>query len=153
MRNHLEKKMQRKTPSPATAANPAPAVSSLGEILTVQETASLLKVPPSSIYEWTRYRGSHRGTPLPHRKVGKYLRFLRSELMEWLLALPQSTHPRKRKYTRKNQVAVSKTGSCAGVCCPCPIPATLQDKWAGVPNRRGRTTDDLHSDRDKETPH
>ena len=92
--------MQRKTPSPAIAVNPVPAIPSFGEILTVQETASLLKVPPSSIYEWTRFRGRHRGTPLPHRKVGKYLRFLRAEVESWLLALPQATHPRKRKYTR-----------------------------------------------------
>jgi excisionase family DNA binding protein len=90
-----------------TDANSVPAVpASQCEVLTVAETAALLKVPPSSIYEWTRFRGSNRGTPLPHRKVGKYLRFVKSELMEWLLALPQSTNTRKRKYTRKNRVAV-----------------------------------------------
>jgi excisionase family DNA binding protein len=95
-------------PSPAktTATSPVAAVSpTSSEILTVDEVAALLKVPPSSIYEWTRFRGGSRGTPLPHRKVGKYLRFLRSEVESWLLGLPQSTHPRKRKYTRKNQVA------------------------------------------------
>jgi Helix-turn-helix domain len=97
--------MQRK-PSPATIANPVPAISSLGEILTVQETASLMKVPPSSVYEWTRFRGGHRAVPLPHRKVGKYLRFLRSEVESWLFALPQSTNTRKRKYVRQNRVTV-----------------------------------------------
>lgn len=76
-----------------------------GEILTVAETAALLKVPRSSIYEWTRFRGSNRGTPLPHRKIGKYIRFLRSEIDAWIVALPQAANLRKRKYVRKNQDA------------------------------------------------
>ena len=89
--------MQRK-PSPA----PGPSVlSALGEVLTVAETAALLKVPPSSIYEWTRFRGIQRGTPLPHRKIGKYIRVLRSELDAWALGLPQAVNVRKRRYTRK----------------------------------------------------
>lgn len=88
--------MKTDKPNPATAV-----VSRPTEVLTVAETAALLKVPPSSIYEWTRYRGSHRGTPLPHRKVGKYLRFLRSEVDAWLVGLPQAVNVRKRQYTRK----------------------------------------------------
>lgn len=70
------------------------------EVLTVAETADVLKVPVSSIYEWTRYRGGSRGTPLPHRKVGKYLRFIRSEVVGWLLGLPQSPSTRKRPYRK-----------------------------------------------------
>jgi excisionase family DNA binding protein len=97
--------MQHKKPSPATTVNFAlPASSSATEVLTVAEVAALLKVPPSSIYEWTRYRGSHRGTPLPHRRIGKYLRFLRSEIDGWLVGLPQAANSRKRKYTRRNPV-------------------------------------------------
>ena len=95
--------MQRKQ-----TANTVPAVPTITtsyEVLTVAETAALLKVPPSSIYEWTRYRGSHRGTPLPHRKIGKYIRFLRSEIDAWIVGLPQATNSRKRKYTLKKQVA------------------------------------------------
>lgn len=88
--------MQRK-PSPV-ATNP---VSAFGEILTVQETADLLKVPPSSIYEWTRHRSAQQKTPLPHRKIGKYLRFLRSEVDAWVIGLPQAVNTRKRRYTRK----------------------------------------------------
>ena len=70
------------------------------EVLTVAETAEVLKVPVSSIYEWTRYRGGSRGTPLPHRKIGKYLRFVRSEVLAWLLALPQAPNSRKRAYRK-----------------------------------------------------
>src|ERR1700674_1737851 len=89
----------KQTPTAATAANSSP-VSSSSEILTVDEVAALLKVPPSSIYEWTRFRGTQR-VPLPHRKVGKYLRFLRSEIDAWLVRLPQATNSKKRRYVRK----------------------------------------------------
>jgi excisionase family DNA binding protein len=73
------------------------------EVLTVAEAAALLKVPISSIYEWTRHRGSGRGTPLPHRKVGKYIRLIKQEVEAWLLTLPQSPNTRKRAY-RKSAV-------------------------------------------------
>lgn len=96
--------MQRKKPSQSTDTKITLPVSGATEVLTVAETAALLKVPASSIYEWTRYRSTQR-TPIPHRKVGKYLRFLRSEVEAWLLGLPQAANNRKRKYTRKNQVA------------------------------------------------
>ena|SRR6267378_1912979 len=101
--------MQRK-PRHAGMANTnpvlaVPTITASSEVLTVAEAAALLKVPPSSIYEWTRYRGSHRGTPLPHRKIGKYIRFLRSEIDEWIVGLPQAANSRKRKYARKNRVA------------------------------------------------
>ena len=97
--------MQRK-PSPAINTNPVPVpvLHTPCEVLTVVEAAALLKVPPSSIYEWTRFRGTTRSARLPHRKVGKYLRFLRSEIETWLLGLPQAASTRKRQYTRKKQV-------------------------------------------------
>lgn len=44
----------------------------LGELLTVEEVAALLKVDKSWVYARTRRRGSER---LPHVKLGKYLRF------------------------------------------------------------------------------
>jgi excisionase family DNA binding protein len=84
-------------PSPTTDAQPTSATT---EVLTVAEVAALLKVPPSSIYEWTRFR-THQRAPLPHRKVGKYLRFLRSEIDAWLIELPQATNSKKRQYVRK----------------------------------------------------
>jgi len=54
------------------------------EILTPQEVAVRLKVKPSWIYEQTRHRGRLRNTdPLPHRKMGRYLRFVWTEVVEW----------------------------------------------------------------------
>ena len=44
----------------------------MDELLTVQEVAHWLKVPPSWIYERTRRRGAEQ---LPFIKLGKYLRF------------------------------------------------------------------------------
>jgi excisionase family DNA binding protein len=58
------------------------------KILTVAQVAELLQIPKSSIYEKTR---SRRGAvpPLPCRRVGKYLRFVESEVLDWLLRLPK----------------------------------------------------------------
>jgi excisionase family DNA binding protein len=53
----------------------------LDELLTVEEVASLLKVPKSWIYAHTRKRHVER---LPHVKVGKYLRFFECEVREFL---------------------------------------------------------------------
>lgn len=92
--------MSKLNPAGATAASTSPVVASSDEILTVAEVAGLLKVPQSSIYEWTRFR-THQRVPLPHRKVGKYLRFLRSEVDAWLVGLPQATNSKKRRYVRK----------------------------------------------------
>jgi excisionase family DNA binding protein len=54
-------------------------------VLTVGEVAQRLRVPPSWIYERTRRRGSER---IPHRKMGKYLRFLATEVDDWFRNLP-----------------------------------------------------------------
>ena len=53
----------------------------LDELLTVEEVASLLKVPKSWIYEHTRKRVGER---LPHVKLGKYLRFFEGEVRKLL---------------------------------------------------------------------
>ena len=59
------------------------------KILTVAQVGELLQIPPSSVYEKTRVR---RGAvpPLPCRRVGKYLRFFDTEVMAWLVGLPQN---------------------------------------------------------------
>ncbi len=55
------------------------------ELLTPEELAALLKVPKSWIFEQTRKRAKVRnGRPLPCLRLGKYLRFSRSEVSEWL---------------------------------------------------------------------
>ncbi len=51
------------------------------ELLTVQEVAQLLRVPPSWVYERCREGVSD---PLPHVKLGKYLRFSRNDLLRYL---------------------------------------------------------------------
>jgi hypothetical protein len=61
------------------------------KILTVQQVADLLQIPVSSVYEKTRARSSHSAIPpLPCRRVGKYLRFFDTEVMGWLVSLPQN---------------------------------------------------------------
>jgi excisionase family DNA binding protein len=50
-------------------------------LLTIQEVADFLKVPVSWVYARTRRRGIDR---FPHLKVGKYVRFKRSEVEKFL---------------------------------------------------------------------
>ena len=45
------------------------------------EIGQLLKVPISWVYERTRRRGIDR---MPHFKLGKYLRFSKEEVLEWI---------------------------------------------------------------------
>ena len=55
------------------------------DFLTPEELSARLKVPTSWIYEQTRHRAKVRNRdPLPHRKMGRYLRFVWTEVVEWL---------------------------------------------------------------------
>ncbi len=56
-------------------------VEHVDELLTVEELAQWLKVPPSWIYERTRRRGEGR---LPYIKLGKYLRFEEQAIRQFL---------------------------------------------------------------------
>lgn len=49
--------------------------------MTVEEMAEVLKVPKSWIYSRSRETGP--GT-MPRLKVGKYLRFVETDVMDWL---------------------------------------------------------------------
>ncbi len=52
------------------------------ELLTVQETAKLLKVPVSWVYGHTRKRAIDR---LPGYRLGKYWRFREDEVLAWVV--------------------------------------------------------------------
>ena len=52
------------------------------DLLTVQEVADLLKVPPATLYTW-RYVNTGPAAI----RVGKYLRYRRSEVRAWLKGL------------------------------------------------------------------
>ena len=51
------------------------------DLATVSQIAEFLQVPDSWVYERTRRRGIER---IPHFKLGKYLRFSRSEVLDWV---------------------------------------------------------------------
>ena len=53
----------------------------VARLLTVEEVAELLQVPKSWVYERTRRRALQQ---LPHLKLGKYLRFEESAVLEYL---------------------------------------------------------------------
>jgi excisionase family DNA binding protein len=52
-----------------------------GRLLTIEQVADLLQVPPSWVYGRTRSRSKER---LPGLRLGKYWRFRESEIMDWL---------------------------------------------------------------------
>ena len=52
------------------------------EFLTIDELAQKLKVPKSWLYSRTRETGLGS---IPRLKIGKYLRFVESDVMEWLI--------------------------------------------------------------------
>ena len=60
------------------------------EFLTIEELASLLRVPKGWIYARTRERSPNT---IPYLKVGKYLRFRLSEVQGWLDAQHRGWHP------------------------------------------------------------
>jgi len=64
------------TPAPAATLVPTRTNQAMGW-LTIDETAALIHVPKSWLYERTRTN------TIPHLKLGKYLRFDRDELIAW----------------------------------------------------------------------
>jgi excisionase family DNA binding protein len=50
-------------------------------LLTVEEVATLLKVPPSWVYDHTRRRAGDR---IPGFRLGKYWRFREADVMAWI---------------------------------------------------------------------
>jgi len=53
----------------------------LNHLLNPQELANLLGVPVSFVYDRTR---QHAADPIPHFKLGKYVRFDLLQVQEWL---------------------------------------------------------------------
>jgi excisionase family DNA binding protein len=64
----------------------------MDEILTVDEVAALLKVKPGYIHEKCRTRSQN---PIPHYRPGKYLRFRRAAVLEWLESTASNAGKRK----------------------------------------------------------
>lgn len=86
-----------KMPQPLTApSNPITL-----QVLGVGETAAMLGVPVSTVYEMLRFRTSGRGNIIPHRRIGRYVKFLKHEVEDWLLQTPLETRTSKRGYRRK----------------------------------------------------
>jgi hypothetical protein len=54
------------------------------DILTPGELAKRLKVSVNWVYEKSRNRGHHSGTPLPCLRVGRYLRFAWPDIVAWM---------------------------------------------------------------------
>ncbi len=60
-------------------------------LMTIEEVAELLRVPES----WVYTRTAPKCTPalrLPHLKIGRYLRFERAKVVEWMAKHEQNGH-------------------------------------------------------------
>jgi predicted DNA-binding transcriptional regulator AlpA len=75
------------------------------QVLGVEQVAARLGLPKSSVYEMTRFRGSSGQVCIPCRRIGRYLKFLSSDIDNWLLALPLTVNRTKRRYHRKVDAA------------------------------------------------
>lgn len=57
------------------------------DLMTAQEVADWLKVKPSWVAEQVKERAQVRSkNPFPHARLGKYCRFSRMRIAEWLAA-------------------------------------------------------------------
>src|SRR5262249_29476584 len=63
------------------AMTDATEIQAADELLTVEDVAALLKVNPSWVYD--RTSPTHRGR-LPHIRLGRYIRFERSAVLEFI---------------------------------------------------------------------
>ena len=66
----------------------------LDTLLTVREVAEILKVPTTWVYEHARPSCAN---PLPFLKVGKYLRFIATDIMTYVRDSRDSAAPQHRK--------------------------------------------------------
>lgn len=76
--------------NPKEKSNAIPALV-LPEILTAEQAAQLLQVDESTLYSWTRRRAK-LASPLPFRHLGKFIRFEKSELLNWFMSLTPETN-------------------------------------------------------------
>jgi excisionase family DNA binding protein len=72
----------------ASESQPSP-LATADDLLTIEEVASLLRVPRSWIYAHTKRKSRLR---LPHVKLGKYVRFSKAAILEFLLKLRREPH-------------------------------------------------------------
>ena len=79
------------------------AVTSLTEIMTVEDVSAMLCKSVSTIYAMT---SEHR---IPYRKQGNKLYFLRSEIQSWLMdsVVPKDT-PKRRRKPHDNEISMGK---------------------------------------------
>jgi len=62
------------------------------DILTPDELAARLKTTRGWVSEMTRKRARN---PIPHYKIGRYIRFVWPDVSEWLEGTKEGTRPKK----------------------------------------------------------
>jgi len=67
---------------------PAPANTSENDFYTPETLADYLKVSPPTIYKWVRLRA------IPYQRVGKFVRFNKPDIEQWLSERAVQTNPK-----------------------------------------------------------
>jgi predicted DNA-binding transcriptional regulator AlpA len=74
----------------------------MDQILTPTQVAERLQVKPSWVYEQTRERAEVRNPdPLPHIKMGRYLRFDWKDVLDWLERQKSYAQPCKLQHAER----------------------------------------------------
>jgi excisionase family DNA binding protein len=68
-------------PKPQSLETQGPSSAPAEDLLTIEEVAALLRVPRSWIYAHTKRKSRLR---LPHVKLGKYVRFSKAAILEFI---------------------------------------------------------------------
>jgi len=63
-----------------------------GDLLTAEEVAAVLRVTPAWVYAQTRRRR------IPHLRLGRYVRYRREALEEWMQQVESSSGSRRRDH-------------------------------------------------------
>ena len=71
------------------------------EILNMREVAKLLHLRKRFIYERTRNQ------TIPHFKVGRLLRFSRTEVLEWFATMHRGSNPARDQFKRLEETKPS----------------------------------------------
>jgi len=86
--------------APSYSADSAHKAGDRGDLLTAEEVASLLRMTPAWVYAQTRRRR------IPHLRLGRYVRYRREALDEWIEQVESSSSLPPGRRRERNRSAM-----------------------------------------------
>jgi len=86
--------------APSYSADSAHKTADPGDLLTAEEVASLLRMTPAWVYAQTRRRR------IPHLRLGRYVRYRREALDEWIEQVESSSSLPPGRRRERNRSAM-----------------------------------------------